>query len=99
MVKRGSTTFSATKVAKADLVASAALQKIMDLEKEVCKLGHHVSVLSKRNHMLQKKVEGRKKEKEAESSEVASPERGKEPEPQVVAEPLDRMSGSIVAEA
>jgi len=35
MVKRGSTTFSATnlKVAKAGLVASAAVQKIMDLEK------------------------------------------------------------------
>jgi len=29
---------SATKVAKAGLVASAALQKIMDLEKEVSKL-------------------------------------------------------------
>ena len=57
MVKRGPTTFSATKVAKAGLVASAALQKIMDLEKEVSKLQHHVSVLSKRNHMLQKEAE------------------------------------------
>ena len=64
MVKRGSTTFSATKVAKAGLVASAALQKIMDLEKEVSKLRHHVSVLSKRNHMLQKEAEGKEKEGE-----------------------------------
>jgi len=98
MVKRGSTTFSATKVAKAGLVASAALQKIMDLEKEVSKLRHHVSVLSKRNHLFQKEADGRKKEEGAESSEVASPERVEEPEPQVVAEPLERMSGVIVAE-
>jgi len=50
MVKQGPTTFSATKVAsaKAGLVASGALEKIMDLEKEVSKLRHHVSVLSKR---------------------------------------------------
>jgi len=98
MVKRGSTTFSATKVAKAGLVASAALQKILDLEKEVSKLQHHVSVLSKRNHKLQKEADGRKKEEEAESSEVASPDRVEEPEPQVVAEPEERMSGVIVAE-
>jgi len=99
MVKRGSTTFSATKVAKAGLVASAALQKIMDLEKEVSKLRHHVSVLSKRNHLLQKEVDGRKKEEEAGSSEVASPDRVEEPEPQVVAEPEERMSGMRVAES
>jgi len=74
-------------------VASATLQKIMDLEKEVSKLRHHVSVLSKRNHVLQKAAEGRKKEDEAMSSEVASPGRVEEPEPQVVAEPLERMSG------
>ena len=87
MVKRESTTFSATKVAKAGLVALAVLQKIMDLEKEVSKLRHHVSVLSKRNHMLQK--EKKRKEEKAERSEVASPGRGKEPEPPVVAEPSD----------
>jgi len=98
MVKRGSTTFSATKVVKAGLVALAALPKIMDLEKEVSKLRHHVSVLSKRNHKLQKEADGRKKEEEAVSSEVASPDRVEEPEPQVVAEPLERMSGMIVAE-
>jgi len=97
MVKRGPITFSAAKVAKAGLVASAALQKIFDLEKEVSKLRHHVSVLSKRNHLLQKEADGRKKEEEAVISEVASPDRVEEPEPQVVAEPLERMSGVIVA--
>jgi len=87
MVKRGPTTFSATKVAKAGLVASAALQKIMDLEKDVSKLRHHVSVLSKRNHGLQKEVDRLKKEEVAVVCEVASPERVEEPEPLVVAEP------------
>jgi len=96
MVKRGPTTFSATKVAKVGFVASAALQKIMDLEKEVSKLRHHVSVLSKRNHMLQKEAGKGKKEVEEAISEVASPGRVEEPEPHVVAEPLERMSGVIV---
>jgi len=96
MVKRGSTTFSATKVAKAGLTATAVLQKIMDLEKDVSKLRHHVSVLSKRNHGLQKEVERLKKEEVAESSEVASPDRVEEPEPQVVAEPEEEI---VVIEA
>jgi len=95
MVKRGSTTFSATKVAKAGLAASAALTRILELEKEVSKLRHHVSVLSKRNHALQKEAE---KRGSGEGTEVASPVRVQEPEPQVVAEPEVRMSGIIVAE-
>ena len=103
MVKRGSITFSATKVAKAGLTASAALQKILDLEKDVSKLRHHVSVLSKRNHGLQKEVDRLKKEEVAVSSEVASPDRVEEPEPQVVAEPEEEdevdMAEAFVASA
>jgi len=95
MVKRGSTTFSATKVAKAGLAASAALAKILELEKEVSRLRHHVSVLSKRNHALSKEAD---KRREDDGAEVASPVRVQEPEPQVVAEPEVRMSGVIVAE-
>jgi len=57
MVKRGSNTFSATKVAKAGLAASAPLTIILELEREVAKLRHHASVLSKRNHELQKEVD------------------------------------------
>jgi len=95
MVKRGSTTFSATKVAKAGLAASAALTRILELEKEVSKLRHHVSVLSKRNHALQKEVD---KRGSGDGAEVASPVRVQEPEPQLVAEPEVRMSGTIVAE-
>jgi len=88
-----------TKVAKAGLVASAALQKIMDLEKDVSKLRHHVSVLSKRNHGLQKEVDRLKKEEVAVDSEVASPERVEEPEPLVVGEPKESEVVENVAEA
>ena len=95
MVKRGSTTFSATKVAKAGLAASAALTRILELEKEVSRLRHDVSVLSKRNHGLQKEAERRAEENGA---EVASPVRVQGPEPQVVAGPKVRMGGPIVAE-
>jgi len=95
MVKRGSTTFLATKVAKVGLAASAALMKIIELEKEVSRLRHHVSVLSKRNHALNKEAERRRDDVGA---EVASPVRVQEPEPQVVAEPKVRMSGTIVEE-
>jgi len=98
MLKRGSTTFSATKVVKVGLVASAALQKIMDLEKEVSKLWHYVSVLLERNHVLQKEVEKGKEEVEVAISEVASPGRVEELEPLVVAEPLESMSGVMMAE-
>jgi len=99
MVKRGSTTFSATKVAKAGLTATAALQKILDLEKDVSKLRHHVSVVSKRNHGLQKEVDRLKKEEGAVDSEVASPKRVEEPEPLVVAEPEESVMEVNVAEA
>jgi len=94
MVKRGSTTFSATKVAKVGLAASAVLMRILELEREVSKLRHHVSVLSKRNHALQKEAIRRDEER---NTEVASPVRDQEPEPQVVAEPEVRMSGVIEA--
>jgi len=95
MVKRGSTTFSATRVAKAGLAASAALTRILELEKEVGRLRHHVSVLSKRIHVMGKEAERKRGD---DGAEVASPVRVQEPEPQVVAEPEVRMSGIIVAE-
>jgi len=95
MVKRGSTTFSATKVAKAGLAASAALTRILELEKEVGRLRHHVSVLSKRIHVMGKEEE---RKRGGDGAEVASPVRVQEPEPQVVVEPEVRMSGTIVAE-
>jgi len=48
--------------------------------------------------MLQKEADKGKKEVEVAVSEVASPGRVKEPESHVVGEPLERMSGVIVAE-
>jgi len=97
MVKRGITTFSATQVAKQGLAVSAALLKMADLEKEVSRLRHHVSVLSRRNHGLQKELERRK----IVGEEVAS---HKEPEPRVVAEPsepvvVDEVAPSVASEA
>lgn len=47
--------------------------------------------------MLKKAVK-RKMEEEEEDAEVASPVRGQKPEPQIVAEPLVRMRGTIVEE-
>jgi len=72
--------FSATQVAKQGLAVSTALLKMADLEKEVSRLRHHVSVLSRRNHGLQKELDGLRDVGEG----VAS---NKEPEPQVVVEP------------
>jgi len=61
----------------------------------VSKLRHHVSVLSKWNHVLKKEAEERSC---GDSTKVASPMRVQEPEPQVVVEPEVQMSGTIVAE-
>jgi len=61
-----------------------------DLEKEVSRLRHHVSVLSRRNHGLQKELDGLRVVGEG----VAS---NKEPEPQVVAEPPEPVVDNEVA--
>jgi len=90
MVKRDVTTFSATQVAKQGLAVSAAMLKTIDLEKEVSRLRHHVSVLSRRNHGLQKELDGLRVVGEG----VAS---NKEPEPQVVAEPPEPVVDKEVA--
>jgi len=75
MAKRGSTSFSATKVAKSGLITAKALERVLELEKEVSRLRHHVSVLSKRNHKLELRLgeilEGREREERKE--EVAVP--------------------------
>jgi len=92
MVTRGPTTFSATKVAKAGLAASAALEKILKMEGEVSRLRHHVSVLSRRNHGLQKELDGLRENGEGVTSK-------KESEPQVVVEPPEPVEAEDVAEA
>jgi len=52
MVKRGSSTFSATSVAKGSVVLSRTVEKNFALEAEVSRLRHHVSVLSRRLHQV-----------------------------------------------
>jgi len=96
MAKRGVTTFSATQVAKQGLAVSAALLKMADLEKEVSRLRHDVSVLSRRNHGLQKELDGLRVVGEGVASK-------KEPEPQVVAEPpepvvVDEVAPSVASD-
>ena len=65
MAKRGSTSFSATKVAKSGLITARALELVLELEKGVLRLRHHVSVLLKRNHGLERRIEGMKREAES----------------------------------
>jgi len=96
MAKRGVTTFSATQVAKQGLAVSTALLKMADLEKEVSRLRHHVSVLSRRNHGLQKELDGLRIVGEGVASH-------KEPEPQVVVEApeqvvVDEVAPSVASE-
>ena len=54
MPQQKSTSFSAAKVANFGVVIAEMVEERMRLEKEVKRLRHHVSVLSKRNHQLMK---------------------------------------------
>ena len=54
MPQQKSTSFSAAKVANFGVVMAEMVEERMKLEKEVRRLRHHVSVLSKRNHQLMK---------------------------------------------
>ena len=99
MAKRGSTSFSATKVAKSGLITAKALERVLELEKEVSRLRHHVSVLLKRNHKLELRlgevlVEGdRRRGKE----EVAVPVEGVADEEEEDGVPDPVMVSHIVA--
>ena len=54
MNQRKSTSFSAAKVANFGVVMAEMVGKMSEMEKEIKRLRHHVSVLSKRNHQLVK---------------------------------------------
>jgi len=72
MVNAKKTSFMATQVANNGMAMSAAFMRILELKKEVSRLRHHVSVLSKR---LKGKEEGGKvEEKEEVAEEVAEAE-------------------------
>jgi len=51
MVKRGSSTFSSTAVARSGLALGRSVEKTLTLEAEVSGLRHHISVLSCRLHL------------------------------------------------
>ena len=54
MSQRKSTSFSAARVANFGVVMTEMVEERMKLEKEIKRLRHHISVLSKRNHQLMK---------------------------------------------
>ena len=69
MVKRGSKSFSANKLADTGLVMADMVRKMLEMEKEIGRLRHHVSVLSKREFGLRRELGRREREV---SEEVAS---------------------------
>ena len=54
MCQQKSTSFSAAKVANFGVVMTELMEEKLRMEKEIKRLRHHVSVLSKRNHQLLK---------------------------------------------
>ena len=70
MVKRGSKSFSANKLADTGLVMVEMARKVMEMEREIGRLRHHVSVLSKREVVLKKELERERKGKEKEEVAV-----------------------------
>jgi len=56
MVNAKKNSFTATQVAENGMVMGAAFMRILELEKEVARLRHHVSVLSKRLNRWEGKV-------------------------------------------
>ena len=59
MVKRGSKSFSANKLADTGLVMADLVRKVFEMEREIGRLRHHVSVLSKREVGLRRELEGK----------------------------------------
>ena len=83
MTQQKSTRFSAAKVANFGVVMAEMIGKMGEMEKEIKRLRHHVSVLSKRNHEL---VKNGKSGAVAPIASAASPrEREKEERSGVVA--------------
>ena len=59
MPQQKSTSVSAAKVANFEVVMAVMMGKMSEMEKEIKRLRHHVSVLSKRNHQLVKNGKSR----------------------------------------
>jgi len=65
MVKRGSSTFSAAAVARSGLALGRTVKKTLALEAEVSRLRHHLSVLSRRQHLSGLESESLRRELDA----------------------------------
>ena len=79
MSQQKSMKFSAAKVANFGVVMAEMIGKMSDMEKEIKRLRHHVSVLSKRNHQLVK--DGKSRAASPIASDVSlSDDEGKEEE-------------------
>jgi len=65
MVKRGSSTFSATMVARSGLALGRTVEKALALKAEVSRLRHHISVLSRRLHLWALESESVRRELDA----------------------------------
>jgi len=86
MVNAKKTSFTATQVANNGMAMGAAFMRILELEKEVSRLRHHVSVLSKRlNGRREGKTVEEKKEEVAEVVAEAEAEAETEDEAEVAA--------------
>ena len=79
MPQQKSTSFSAAKVANFGVVMAEMVGKMSEMDKEIKRLRHHVSVLSKRNHQLMK--DGKSRAASPIASDVSlSDEEGEEEE-------------------
>ena len=105
MGKRGSKSFSANQLADTGLVMADMVRKMLEMEKEIGRLRHHVSVLSKREFGLRREMGRMEREKKEEvASEVAEGKvevvavevvaGGKAPAPQEAAESVAGGEGS-----
>ena len=100
MTQQKSMRFSAAKVANFGVVMAEMVMKMGDMEKEIKRLRHHVSVLSKRNHQLMK--DGKSRAASPIASDVSHSEvveEGEADESPVVAEKEeDGQVAEVVAE-
>jgi len=92
MVKANNTKFSAASVAKGSVVLSRAVEKNFALEAEISRLRHHVSVLSKRLHVVT--LERRIFEDIVNQTQCQNCPGEREPSGDVVAEEVEKMDAT-----
>ena len=98
MSQRKSTSFSAAKVANFGVVMAEMVGKMSEMEKEIKRLRHHVSVLSKRNHQLVKDGKSRAASPIASGVSLSDEDEEKKVTSGVVAESVALVEEAEVAE-